>query len=60
MKNAWAQYLEGSSLGILWAAPVGGGAGAACTGHRFSLQHHRKTEVIFLSVCLVLVWFFGL
>lgn len=58
MNNAWAQYLEGSSLGTLWTAPAGAGAGAACTGHEFSPQHHQKTKVVFLSVCLGLVWFF--
>lgn len=49
MKNACAQYLEGSSLGILWAAPVDGRAGTACAGHGFSLQHHQK-QVVFLCL----------
>lgn len=58
MKNACAQYLEGSSLGILWAAPVDGRAGTACAGHGFSLQHHPKTSCIFMFVCVWVI--FGL
>lgn len=60
MINAWAQYLEGSSLGTLWTAPVGAGLvqPAQAMGSDYNITKNQK--LYFYLFDWVWFGFFGL